>query len=515
MKSKTFINPLKIKQYPVKLIKQAFNTYTKVLQKHTLSANIKNAEYAVRGKIPLRGEEIMNEIKSGKGSNHNFSSTTALNIGNPQALGQGHLTFNREVLSCLLNPLLITQNNEGISLDARARASLYQKVLISPMGAYTPNSKGFEYVRVKVAEFINKRDNLQNSLANPKDIYLTNGAGEGVKLVLNMLIRGENDGIMIPIPQYPLYSALITLMGGRQINYYLDETKNWNLDINDVKKKISDSVKAGIIIRSIVIINPGNPTGQVLSKTNIEEIIDICYKNNILIIADEVYQNNIYKKGSEFISFRKVLNEMPAKIRDSLELISVNSISKGITGECGLRGGYMETHNLDEFAGEQIYKLKSIELCANTVGQAATLLLVDPPKKGVESDLTVNQFEKEKKFIFEGLKTRAEILYNTLTSMENVSCTEIEGAMYAFPRVHFSDKALNSAKNLRVSPDFLYCNEMVNDTGIMTVPGSGFGQREGEYHFRITNLVCPTERMKDTMESLKNFNAKFHDKYKL
>lgn len=138
-----------------------------------------------------------------------------------------------------------------------------------------------------MADFINQRDNVQN--ADAKNVYLTNGAGEGVKLVFNMLIRGPSDGVMIPIPQYPLYSALITLFGGTQVSYYLDETQNWALETADVKRKIESSKKAGINIRSIVVINPGNPTGQVLSRSNIEEIIDICYKNNILIIADEVY----------------------------------------------------------------------------------------------------------------------------------------------------------------------------------------------------------------------------------
>ena len=140
-----------------------------------------------------------------------------------------------------------------------------------------------------------KRDNVP--VSDAKNIYLTNGAGEGVKILFSMLIRNENDGIMIPIPQYPLYSALITLSGGSQISYFLDESQNWSLDTNDVKKQITNAKKAGINIRAIVVINPGNPTGQVLSKENIQEIIDICYKNNILIIADEVYQNNVYKQG--------------------------------------------------------------------------------------------------------------------------------------------------------------------------------------------------------------------------
>jgi aspartate/methionine/tyrosine aminotransferase len=319
---------------------------------------------------------------------------------------------------------------------------------------------------------------------------------------------------MIPIPQYPLYSALITLNGGTQISYFLDEEKNWSLDTNDVKKKIEESKKAGIDIRCIVIINPGNPTGQVLSRANIEEIIDICYKNNILIIADEVYQNNVYKKGAQFISFRKVLNEMPEAIKNSVEVLSLNSVSKGLLGECGFRGGYMEAHNLDEFASEQLYKLKSVELCSNTVGQVSTLLLVDPPKRGVESDATVDLYEKEKSDIFKGLSTRADLLTSTFNEMRNTTCSEIQGAMYAFPRIHLSQSAIKAARDQGMQPDFFYCLNLVNETGIMTVPGSGFGQKEGEYHFRITNLVTPTERMGETLNKLKQFNDKFHDQYK-
>lgn len=230
--------------------------YIKVLQKDSLSDNVKKSEYAVRGKIPMRGEEIQTELNNGVG-NYPFTATTSLNIGNPQAVGQGHLSFNREVLACLIHPMLL--KTDAITKDGKNRALLYKSKLDTPMGAYTSNSKGYAYAREKIAEFIKKRDNVPH--CDPKDIYITNGAGEGVKLVFSMLIRGKNDGIMIPIPQYPLYSALITLNGGTQISYFLDEQQNWALDTNDVKKKIADSKKAGIDIRCVVIINPGNPTG--------------------------------------------------------------------------------------------------------------------------------------------------------------------------------------------------------------------------------------------------------------
>lgn len=109
----------------------------------------------------------------------------------------------------------------------------------------------------------------------------------------------------------------------------------------------------------------------------------------------------------------------------NVELISMNSVSKGLFGECGLRGGYMETHNLDPFASEMLYKLKSIELCSNTIGQIATLLLVDPPLKGRESDSTMERYNKERTEIFEGYKDRALLLTKMLNEMKNVSCTEI------------------------------------------------------------------------------------------
>mgnify|MGYP000878438967 CR=1 FL=1 len=111
------------------------------------------------------------------------------------------------------------------------------------------------------------------------------------------------------------------------------------------------------------------------------------------------------------------------------------------------------------------------------------------------------------------MQKRAELLSNTFNSMINTKCTKIEGAMYAFPEVIFSPKALKKAEKEQVPADFMYCMDMLNETGIMTVPGSGFGQIEGTHHFRITNLVSPTSDMKLCLENLEKFNDKFHARY--
>lgn len=111
--------------------------------------------------------------------------------------------------------------------------------------------------------------------------------------------------------------------------------------------------------------------------------------------------------------------------------------------------------------------------------------------------------------LFSALKSKAELLTTTFNDMKNVSCSEIEGAMYGFPRVHFSEKFINQAKSQGVEPDFLYCMDMVNETGIMTVPGSGFWQEPGTYHFRITNLVTPIQKMETVLDRLNKFNNKW------
>jgi len=227
-------------------------------------------------------------------------------------------------------------------------------------------------------------------------------------------------------------------------------------------------------------------------------------------MADEVYQQNVYKEGKEFISMRKVIAEMGEPYSNSVELISMNSTSKGILGECGLRGGYMETHNLSNRAEEMLYKLKSIELCSNTPGQIATHLMVDPPQIARESAECVDLYNKEAGFVMGGMTERAKLLTDSFNDMKQVTCTEIEGAMYGFPRLHFSQKFIDGALAQGKQPDFIYCMEMVNKTGIMTVPGSGFGQQKGTYHFRITNLVSPTSAMEVVLDNLKKFNDEFH-----
>lgn len=155
-----------------------------------------------------------------------------------------------------------------------------------------------------------------------------------------------------------------------------------------------------------------------------------------MIIADEVYRDNIYD-GAKFYSFRAVLEKMEEKYRQKCELASLNSVSKGLTGECGLRGGYLYIHNFNEKVRVQLIKLKSLGLCSNTVGQLAMEILTNPPVEGVAPE-TKEKFETERKTLFDSMSRRAKIALKYLNSMKNIHSQSIVGGMDVFPSVKFS-----------------------------------------------------------------------------
>lgn len=188
---------------------------------------------------------------------------------------------------------------------------------------------------------------------------------------------------MIPIPQYPIYSALITLLGGRQVGYELDEDRGWAMTKEELERSLKEAVKKGLNVKAMAVINPGNPTGQVLDRTSLETVCTFCADNGIVLLADEVYQRNVYVDNKRFISMKKVVCETPGC--ENVELVSFHSTSKGLIGECGHRGGYMELHNICPEVQAELYKLACSGLCSGVAGQIMTSLMVRPPAEDGES----------------------------------------------------------------------------------------------------------------------------------
>lgn len=189
--------------------------------------------------------------------------------------------------------------------------------------------------------------------------------------------------------------------------------------MKDAHKK---AIEEGTDVRAIVIINPGNPTGASLPEDDIKAVIDFAAEKKLVVMADEVYQTNVFK--GKFHSFKAVLRSMqkadPEKYKN-VELASLHSISKGMVGECGHRGGYFELNGFDPEVVEQIYKFVSISLCAPVVGQCLVELMVNPPKEGEPS---YELYKQEYDGIFAGLQKRATALNDAFKQMEGVECGE-------------------------------------------------------------------------------------------
>mmetsp|Transcript_24831 Transcript_24831/g.49481 ORF Transcript_24831/g.49481 Transcript_24831/m.49481 type:complete len:652 (+) Transcript_24831:122-2077(+) len=467
--------------------------------KHTMSQNLRRMQYAVRGEVVIRADAMAAEGRK----------IIYTNIGNPHAVGQKPITYYRQVLSlCDLPPECGVDNPtvaSGFPADAVERArELRAAIGDAGTGAYT-NSQGIGKFRNDVAQFISARD---GHISLPSNIFLTNGASSAIEFVLTGLIGGNRDAIMIPIPQYPIYSAIISRLGARQVGYYLDEDKGWAITERELEQRRTAAVERdGLDIRALTLINPGNPTGQVLSREDLEVICKFCAKHDIVLLADEVYQRNIYDPTKEFISAKKVAMETPGC--ENLQLVSFHSTSKGLIGECGRRGGYMELHNIDPYVQTQLYKLASSGLCSGVAGQVMTSLMVTPP---APTDESYDLFQKEESDIFESLKRRANSLVKGLNDIDGMTCTPAEGAMYAFPKVELPAKAFDEAAAQDQTPDTLYALSLLEETGICVVPASGFGQKEGRVGFRTTFLP-PEDELNSAIVEFKRHHEMFCEKY--
>jgi alanine transaminase len=467
-----------------------------MVSRDILNPRLLAAEYAVRGPIVLRAQQLEDQGRK----------IIYCNIGNPQALKQKPLTFLRQILSLIEYPELL-KHPDTLKLyprDIVARAASILEKHPHGTGAYSQSS-GIPFIRQAVADFISRRDGIP---ADREHVILTDGASKGAQAVITALLRSPSDGFMIPIPQYPLYSASLSLYGGNQIGYFLDEQAGWQLNEGILTESVTKARGAGVNPVGIVVINPGNPTGAVLSAENIRMVVGFAKKHKLSIIADEVYQENVYDPSLRFHSFARTIWEMKEQ---EVSLFSLHSVSKGFLGECGHRGGYLELRNIPDDALAEFVKLQSISLCANIVGQIATYMMVAPPKEGDES---YGLYAAERESVLSDLKAKAEILGLGINAIEGMSVDIPRGAMYAFVRFELPEKedskSMTAAQRTAYEDqrDSDYCLALLEETGICVVPGSGFGQLPGTLHFRTTFLP-PRDEIEQLVVKLKQFHQRY------
>ncbi|MEN9824128.1 MAG: hypothetical protein RLZ04_2554 [Actinomycetota bacterium] len=286
------------------------------------------------------------------------------------------------------------------------------------------------------------------------DVYLGNGASELITMSLNALLD-DGDEVLVPAPDYPLWTASVSLSGGTPVHYLCDEQSDWYPDIDDIRSKITDRTRA------IVVINPNNPTGALYPTEVLEQIVQVAREHELIVMADEIYDKTLYD-GNTHTSI--------ASLADDILCVTFNGLSKNYRS-CGYRAGWMvvsgeKRHARDYIEGLDM--LASMRLCSNTPGQLA----IQTALGGYQSidDLVAPGGR---------LCRQRDVAHSLLTQIPGVSCVKPKAALYMFPRL---DPAVYP-----IADDQQFAYELLAEEKLLIVQGTGFNWPTPD-HFRLVFL---------------------------
>ena len=396
----------------------------KLLQK---SHKLDNVCYDIRGKIhqeALRMEEEGQRILK-------------LNIGNTAPFGfEAPEEVVRDVIRNLPNSQGYCESN-GIFPARKAIAQYYQQ-------------KGLKNV-------------------DADDIFIGNGVSELITMTMNSLLN-NGDEVLVPAPDYPLWTAAINLAGGRAVHYICDEQSNWYPDLEDMKKKLSSRTVG------IVLINPNNPTGAVYPTPVLQEIVEFARQNNLVIFADEIYDRILY----DDVAHRSICT-----LADDITIVTYNGLSK-VYRACGFRQGWMMiTGPAKRNKGfiDGIKMMMAMRLCANV-----------PLQHAIQTAL--GGYQSINELIIPGgrLYTQRQAMYERLSAIDGISVVKPNGALYMFPKL---DKKFNIKDDQKFALDLLRAEKM------LIVQGTGFNWPEPN-HFRMVFLPS-VDIINDACDRLEHF----------
>lgn len=341
------------------------------------------------------------------------------------------------------------------------------KAMLNNYNGYAPSSG----IRPAIESI--EREVQRKGIKNIHDIFITTGASEAIDVCLTALVnKGEN--VLTPTPGYPLYTAISSKLQMMENPYFLDENNGWQPDIEDIENKINEKTKA------IIIINPNNPTGSNCKVEILDKIIDLALKHNLIIFADEIYDKLLFD-GETHTSIASLNSEVPVITFGGL---SKNYIVPGFRIGWGITSGNEAV--LKDYI-EAINKLLRARLSANHPEQYSIPAALD----GDQSHLTI---------ALEKLTKRRNITVEMLNSIPGISCVKPEGAFYAFPKIQ-----INNSDNHFVA-------ELIKETGVVVVPGTGFGQLPGTKHFRVVFLP-QEEILEKAYKNISDFFIRYREKF--
>ena len=399
------------------------------------SSKLDNVLYDIRG--PLLDEA--NRLE------HEGHRITKLNIGNPAPFG---FEAPDEVLVDMMRNLPTAQ---GYS-----------------------DSQGIYSARKAVMQY-NQRMGIAG--VEIDDIFIGNGVSELIGIALGALID-IGDEVLIPSPDYPLWTATTTLGGGVPVHYRCDEQSGWFPDIDDIRSKVTDQTKA------IVVINPNNPTGAVYSREVLSEIVDIAREFDLVVMADEIYDKIIYD-DAEHVSI--------ASLADDVVFLTMNGLSKTYR-VAGFRSGWLTISGAKSRAKsyvEGLRMLASMRLCANV-----------PAQHAIQSSL--GGYQSISEFVTPGgrLYEQREVASDMINAIPGLSCVKPAGALYLFPKI--------DTARFGITDDQQFALDFLRSEQILMVPGTGFNWPEPD-HFRIVFLPRVRE-LRYALERLEKFLAGYQQR---
>lgn len=389
------------------------------------SSKLEHVAYDIRGPIL---DEANRMIANGE-------KILRLNTGNPASFG---FQAPDEVIRDLIAH---ARNSEGYS-DSKgifsARKAIMQYCQL----------KGFPHVDID-------------------DIYLGNGVSELISMSLQALLD-NGDEVLVPMPDYPLWTACVSLSGGNAVHYLCDEQANWYPDIDDIKSKITSNTKA------IVIINPNNPTGALYPDDLLKEIVEIARQNDLIIFADEIY-DRLVMDGKKHTAI--------ASLAPDVFCVSMNGLSKSHR-ICGFRVGWMvlsgPKQNVKGYI-EGLNMLANMRLCANVLGQNVVQTSLGGYQSVDELLIPGGRIYEQRNFI-----------YKAVNEVPGLSAVKPEAGLYIFPKI---DRDM-----YQIDDDEQFCLELLKQEKVMLVPGKGFNWNEPD-HFRIVYLPR-VEELAEVQEKL-------------
>ncbi|HWH73878.1 MAG TPA: pyridoxal phosphate-dependent aminotransferase [Methylibium sp.] len=345
---------------------------------------------------------------------------------------------------------------------------------LSQTAGYT-DSKGLFAPRRAVVHYTQEKKIADVTV---DDVYLGNGASELIVMSLNALLD-NGDEVLVPAPDYPLWTAAVSLSGGNPVHYLCDEQSDWLPDLDDIRRKITPNTRA------IVVINPNNPTGALYPESFLREIVEIARQHQLIVFADEIYDKTLYD-GNTHTSI--------ASLADDVLFVTFNGLSKNYRS-CGYRAGWMvvsgeKRHAKDYIEG--LNMLASMRLCSNTPGQLAI-------------QTALGGYQSIKDLVAPGgrLTRQRDLAYEMLSAMPGVSVVKPKAALYMFPRL--------DPKVYPIQDDQAFAYELLAEEKVLIVQGTGFNWPTPD-HFRVVFLPN-TDDLTDALGRIERFLAHYRKRH--